>query len=580
MKAWSFFALGLAGWVLLTGAGRAAEPVKLKIVLAGDSTVTDVAGWAPGFRLAFTPAVECINQAASGRSSKSYRDEGFWAKVLATKADYVLIQFGTNDVPGKGPARETIAGTTYRDLMTRYVTEAERQGIKPVLVTPLAHRQFGTDGSLAADGVEPYVAVVREVAAQRGVPLIDLYAESRGLGARLGREQSDLLGRFIPDAHGVINPDNTHLGRLGALRLGGWVAQELSRVVPELAADLDPEPPAAGPVVESEDIRAMARAGMADAGLFHLQLKSGLPAESGEIERIRRKIEVVHEYGLTACVEVGGSRVAEKDLKKVIEIAVRRVHADELLFEDSNFALKPDQLCDYAKSLNRRLAVGFEVKGLLSPNQIESKAVSLQRLVGHSDFLVFDTAEAMDSLIASYKLARSLGMTAVENHPPADELSAAVDMVYNYQKPVADNGSLAGPLLLGGDRNFTPIYEFYRRYDQRYFTNTTPIAAALTTALPAGPSLTTEAPVTTGAEAYRRDSSRETVVHFINFASGNAVPAFKTQVRLPYVGPVKSVKLLSPGQSESVSLLFETADGRVTFTVPQLRTYALVAIAQ
>ncbi|MDR3429369.1 GDSL-type esterase/lipase family protein, partial [Silvimonas sp.] len=92
--------VGIRSMAILHGA-----PVR--IVLAGDSTVNNGGGWGPGFCALMTPNVECINQAANGRSSMSYYDEGLWQKALAHHADYILIQFGHNDQPGKGPARET-----------------------------------------------------------------------------------------------------------------------------------------------------------------------------------------------------------------------------------------------------------------------------------------------------------------------------------------------------------------------------------------------------------------------------------------------------------------------------------------
>ena len=46
---------------------------KIKIVLVGDSTVTDKAGWGAGFkRFIIADKAECINTAAGGRSSKSF----------------------------------------------------------------------------------------------------------------------------------------------------------------------------------------------------------------------------------------------------------------------------------------------------------------------------------------------------------------------------------------------------------------------------------------------------------------------------------------------------------------------------
>jgi lysophospholipase L1-like esterase len=85
----------------LVGAAFAADEAKpVKVVLVGDSTVNDEGGWGPGFRASFGPAIQVINLARNGRSSKSFRDEGLWKGVIDAKPDYVLIQFGHNDVPG------------------------------------------------------------------------------------------------------------------------------------------------------------------------------------------------------------------------------------------------------------------------------------------------------------------------------------------------------------------------------------------------------------------------------------------------------------------------------------------------
>src|SRR3954451_23005088 len=78
-------------------------PRRIRIVLVGDSTVTDEKGWGLGLKRFLRGDAECINAAASGRSSKSYIDEGRWQQALALHGDYYLIQFGHNDEPGKGP---------------------------------------------------------------------------------------------------------------------------------------------------------------------------------------------------------------------------------------------------------------------------------------------------------------------------------------------------------------------------------------------------------------------------------------------------------------------------------------------
>lgn len=120
----------------------------MKVVLAGDSTVTDDAGWGVGFATRLVPGTACVNLAQGGRSSKSFRDEGWWDRVLETRGDVVLIQFGHNDQPGKGPERETDPETTYRANLAGYVVEARGAGMTPVIVTSLTRRWFDTDGRL------------------------------------------------------------------------------------------------------------------------------------------------------------------------------------------------------------------------------------------------------------------------------------------------------------------------------------------------------------------------------------------------------------------------------------------------
>src|ERR1035437_5856643 len=133
---------------LLLDAGAVSSTAQrspIRIVLVGDSTVNDQGGWGPGFRESFESDVEVINLALNGRSSKSFRSEGKWAPALDLKPDYILIQFGHNDSPGKGPDRATDPKTTFRENMTRYVDEARAAGATPVLVTSIVRRNFSPE---------------------------------------------------------------------------------------------------------------------------------------------------------------------------------------------------------------------------------------------------------------------------------------------------------------------------------------------------------------------------------------------------------------------------------------------------
>jgi len=208
---------------------------RVKIVLVGDSTVGESDGWGPGFKKFVAPEVEVVNMAKNGRSSKSYAAEGWWKKALDLKPDYILIQFGHNDMPGKGPERETDPDTTYAANMTRYVEEARAAGAKPVLITSLTRRRFGKDDKVDSD-LFAYANAVKRVASEKHVPLIDLHALSIALVNEMGRAKSDELGKMKPDGKGGREMDYTHLGERGSEVFGRIVADELRKVEPALAA--------------------------------------------------------------------------------------------------------------------------------------------------------------------------------------------------------------------------------------------------------------------------------------------------------------------------------------------------------
>src|SRR4051812_44513006 len=221
------FAFCTVALVLASGADR-----HIKVVLVGDSTVNDEGGWGPGFRASFGPEVEVVNLALNGRSSKSFRGEGAWGKVLAEKPNFVLIQFGHNDQPGKGPERETDPATTYRANLERYVDEVRAGGAKPILVTSIVRRVFDADGKFKVDMLAQYAEATSRVAAERKTPLIDLYTLTKAQTEQLGPAGSETLGRH--DAQG--KPDRTHLGPKGQSEIGAIAAREFVRIAPETAA--------------------------------------------------------------------------------------------------------------------------------------------------------------------------------------------------------------------------------------------------------------------------------------------------------------------------------------------------------
>ena len=110
MKTSRFFGILLAA-ALLFSAGESLAQQRKRLFTIGDSTMSynnkpyDPAydrgyGWGDALKRVFdTTRLEVRNCARSGRSSKSFIDEGLWDKVLAQlePGDWLLIQFGGND---------------------------------------------------------------------------------------------------------------------------------------------------------------------------------------------------------------------------------------------------------------------------------------------------------------------------------------------------------------------------------------------------------------------------------------------------------------------------------------------------
>src|SRR3954469_26022776 len=147
-----FFAIILTAFYFADFISLRAEDIartnehKIKIILIGDSTMTDSAGWGLGFKQFLDPnKVDLINASHGGRSSMSFMKEGKWTNALALKGDYYLIQFGHNNEPGK-PGRSTDMPTFIND-MKKYVDDTQAIGGKPVLITPLTRRQWDKEQS-------------------------------------------------------------------------------------------------------------------------------------------------------------------------------------------------------------------------------------------------------------------------------------------------------------------------------------------------------------------------------------------------------------------------------------------------
>lgn len=229
-----------AAWLFALGAlanlavGQAADPQQIRVALIGDSTVAsyakppkdrpDLTGWGQVFGELFQDQVTVLNHAVSGRSSKSFLREGRWPKVLADRPNYVFIQFGHNDQPGKGD-RATDANGDFQDNLKKYIREAREIDAKPILVTPVARRTF-EDGKPVTT-LAPYAEAMKQVGRETQTPVIDLHASSLKLYGDLGDQGSADLSASAAD--------RTHFSRKGGRAMARLVGQELPAVLPELA---------------------------------------------------------------------------------------------------------------------------------------------------------------------------------------------------------------------------------------------------------------------------------------------------------------------------------------------------------
>lgn len=251
--------LGL-GWLLTAGgvASSAAAVVGTAerlpagtpaplLLLVGDSTLAPQTGYGDALCARLAPAAACLNLGRGGRSTRSYRAEGLWDRVLARlavappgQALHVLIQFGHNDQPGK-PGRSTDLASEFGPNLARYVAEVRAAGGQPLLLTPLTRRSF-REGRLHND-LEPWAEAVRAVARDLAVPLLDLNAGSAVAVQALGPALADTLAQALPGAPGF---DRTHLGPRGACVFADLVVRDLAVAVPALRPAIQPGADCAG----------------------------------------------------------------------------------------------------------------------------------------------------------------------------------------------------------------------------------------------------------------------------------------------------------------------------------------------
>ncbi|HEX8499967.1 MAG TPA: rhamnogalacturonan acetylesterase [Pyrinomonadaceae bacterium] len=210
----------------LAGTAAAKEPVTVH--LAGDSTMAKKlpekrpeTGWGEALPHFFREdRVRVNNHAKNGRSTRLFIEQGLWKGLLDAlkEGDYVFIQFGHNDGAKDKPDRYT-PPEDYRANLVRFVKEVRERKGTPVLLTPVMRRKFTKEGAFV-DQHGVYPGIVREVAAELKVPLIDMHRKSEQALVRLGPEESRKLFLQLKQGENPNYPngveDNTHFNPAGA----------------------------------------------------------------------------------------------------------------------------------------------------------------------------------------------------------------------------------------------------------------------------------------------------------------------------------------------------------------------------
>ena len=103
-----------------------------RVLIAGDSTASSYpaerapqTGWGQAFPYFVNDGVVVVNRAVSGRSTKSFIEEGKWASLLAAvrRGDIVLISFGHNDSRDDAPERYAEPAGAFRENLVRFAND-------------------------------------------------------------------------------------------------------------------------------------------------------------------------------------------------------------------------------------------------------------------------------------------------------------------------------------------------------------------------------------------------------------------------------------------------------------------------
>ncbi|MEZ5944477.1 MAG: GDSL-type esterase/lipase family protein [Planctomycetaceae bacterium] len=210
---------------LVVGHAVAAEDKAVTIGLIGDSTVATTYGWGPAFADRFNESVTVLNYAVNGATLESLSVK--LNRLIEQKPDYILIQFGHNDMKRYG-AEE------YRKKLTDYVQRVKHGGSQAVILSSVTRRVFDENGQITPviiggdRSLPAFAQAAKAVAQENDVPFIDLNSISIAHHNKIGPEASA--------AYNFEGSDRTHFSNAGAAATAELILAELKSAVPDLSA--------------------------------------------------------------------------------------------------------------------------------------------------------------------------------------------------------------------------------------------------------------------------------------------------------------------------------------------------------
>lgn len=218
-----------------------------KVYIAGDSIASEhdpdenyerqVVGWGVVIGELFSEEVTVINEARSGRSSKTYIRESNYPTYIGNlaKGDYYLISFGHNDEKRSDPSRYTdpTGASDEREsfkwyLKTYYIDPAVEVGAYPILISSVVRHSF-TGDILNQQSHTAYAIAMEELVEEYkaqgiNVGYIDLHQMTADCYNEIGSEEAMSL-----HAYTATGLDGTHYCEKGARIISQMIVSEMEK---------------------------------------------------------------------------------------------------------------------------------------------------------------------------------------------------------------------------------------------------------------------------------------------------------------------------------------------------------------